>query len=181
MFSATYRTKHWGMLLFRLILGGVFVMHGYQKLDPAKWEWLGSQLANFGITFAPSFWGFMAMFAELVGGAMIIMGFLYIPALALTAFTMLVAMSTDLKGVKPDSTYFEVFLAIRATLMLFVLSVAAMLMGPGKFSIDALIGKKMCGCEDCPCDEGTCCTSGSCACDCKAEEKKPAPKEKIKA
>jgi len=137
-------------------------MHGYQKLDPTKWEWLGSQLGNFGIHFAPSFFGFMAMFAELVGGAMILTGFLYIPALALTAFTMLVAMSTDLKGVTPDSTYFEVFLAIRASLMLLILSLAGLLMGPGKYSIDALIGKKMCSHEDCSCHHGECCTGGAC-------------------
>ena len=132
MFAATYRTKNWGILLFRLLLGSVFVVHGLQKLDPAKWEFLGGAMGSFGITFAPQFWGFMAMFSELVGGTMIILGFLYIPATVLTAITMLVAIFFDARSIKDGMDYFPAFKVVMSTVMLFFLSLAAMLQGPGR-------------------------------------------------
>lgn len=161
MFAVTYRTKHWGLLLFRLLLGSVFVIHGWQKLDPSKWEMIGSAASNVGMNFAPAFWGFMAMFSELVGGGLIILGFLYIPATILTAFTMLVAMTFDAKGIKDGMAFFPAFKVLLAAFMLFFLSVSALLIGPGKFSLDALICKKKCpeggcGCGCNGCADGTC-------------------------
>lgn len=179
MFAAHYKTQPWGMLLFRLAIGGVFMMHGWQKLlgGTEVWGNLGRSLSTFGINFAPEFWGFMAMFSELFGGALIILGFLYIPALALTAITMLVAMTVDAGKIAAGASLFEAFMAVRVSLLLLLLSVAGMLMGPGRLSIDALISKKMH--KDCPghCDHG-CNEAGECLV---AETKVKSKKTIIKA
>lgn len=164
MFAANYPTRKWGTLLFRLAVGGVFMVHGWAKLQggPQQWNWLGSQLAPFGINFAPEFWGFMAMFSELFGGALIILGFLYMPALILTAITMIVAMTTDAGKITAEASFMQNFTAIRPTLSLFLLSIAGLLMGPGRLSIDALIAKKIH--KDCEghCEDD-CAVNGTCA------------------
>lgn len=172
MFAATYRTKQWGLLLLRVLMGSVFIVHSTMKMDPAKWDMIGSNAANVGLNFAPAFWGFMAMFSELVGGALIILGFLYIPVSILTAITMIVAMTADAKGIKAGANFTMAFLTIKASLTMFVLSLVAILVGPGKYSLDALICKKMCKHkEDCSCHHGDCCTTEMCEKP-KVEEKK---------
>lgn len=162
MFAATYRTKHWGLLLTRLLVGIMFVLHGWQKIDPSKWEQIGSAAGKLGLNFAPQFWGFMAMFSELIGGTLIILGFLYIPAVILTAITMLVAMTSDAGRITPDMPFIPALHTLMPTLMLMVLSLAGLLVGPGKFSIDAMLCRKMCKHGDCHCHHGACCTGDKC-------------------
>lgn len=159
MFASTYKIKHWGLLVLRLLAGSIFLVHAFMKLDSSKWEGIGAAAGNIGLNFAPAFWGFMAMFSELVGGALIIMGFLYIPVAVLTGITMLVAMTADAGRIEEGATFVQSFMAMKASLTMFVLSLVAILVGPGKYSIDALIAKKMgkkagCGCD---CTTTDCC------------------------
>ena len=69
------------------------IFHSLPKLmgGPANWEALGGTMCNLGITFAPIFWGFMASFAEGVGGLLILLGLLFRPAELIIIFTMIVA------------------------------------------------------------------------------------------
>lgn len=85
--------KDVGYLIARIGLGGMMIFHGLPKLmgGPAKWEALGGTMSNLGITFMPTFWGFMASFAEGVGGLLILLGLLFRPAALLIVFTMIVA------------------------------------------------------------------------------------------
>lgn len=89
-----------GLLVIRLGLGVMFIMHGWPKMmgGPEKWAGLGGAMGTLGIAFAPAFWGFMAAFAELVGGAMLIVGLLVRPFAAMMFFTMFVAAFMHITG-----------------------------------------------------------------------------------
>jgi putative oxidoreductase len=85
--------RDFGLLLLRLGIGGMMIMHGWPKLTGGveTWTKLGGAMSHLGITFLPAFWGFMAAASESVGGALLILGFLFRPATGLLFFTMLVA------------------------------------------------------------------------------------------
>lgn len=83
----------YGLLIIRLGIGIMFMMHGYPKIVGGieMWSQIGASMGNIGIHFAPTFWGFMASFAEFVGGFCLIIGFLFRPTLAMLIFTMFIA------------------------------------------------------------------------------------------
>jgi putative oxidoreductase len=85
--------KDVGLLAIRLGIGAMFVVIGWPKWQGGAetWRGLGGAMAVFGITAWPVFWGFMAMFAELVGGAMLFLGVLVRPFAAMMCFTMVTA------------------------------------------------------------------------------------------
>ena len=54
--------KEVGLFVIRTGIGLIFIRHGFPKLlnGVGEWQWLGNQMANLGITFAPVMWGFIA-------------------------------------------------------------------------------------------------------------------------
>lgn len=84
-----------GWLLIRIGIGLMFMLFGFGKITggPAKWQQLGGAMAAVGITFLPTFWGFMAAFAEFFGGMALMLGILVRPFAALMCFTMVVAVT----------------------------------------------------------------------------------------
>ena len=80
-------------VILRLVLGATHVFaHGLPKvLEPERWESTGRAMANLGVTFAPTFWGFMAGATELVGGVLLIIGLLVRPTSAVLLFVLFVA------------------------------------------------------------------------------------------
>lgn len=87
-YSADY-----GLLIIRVGIGILFLIFGWPKISggPEMWKGIGASMANIHVTFAPTFWGFMAAFAEFGGGICLILGFLFRPALAMLIFTMFIA------------------------------------------------------------------------------------------
>src|SRR5689334_11460627 len=86
--------KDAGILFLRIGIGFAFIFaHGYDKMmgGPELWTKIGASMANVGITFAPTFWGFMAAASEFIGGILILLGLFTRPAAAFMAFTMLMA------------------------------------------------------------------------------------------
>jgi putative oxidoreductase len=134
--------NHWsssyidiGVLLFRLGVGGMFMWHGFPKISGGveTWSALGKSMEVFGITLAPAFWGFMSGFAEFVGGFLLVIGFLYRPACLLLVSNMLVAFTTQMlsgAGLMKASQSFEDGFSF----------CAAFFIGPGKYSLDELLG-----------------------------------------
>jgi putative oxidoreductase len=96
-----------GLLVIRIVLGAMFFIHGWGKLigGPEEWQGLGGAMGNLGITFAPTFWGFMAAFAECVGGVMLAVGLFVRPFAALLFFTMFVASVKLIRGGEPFLRY----------------------------------------------------------------------------
>ena len=82
-----------GLLIIRLGIGAMFMIFGWHKLQGGAelWAKLGGAMKVFGITSQPALWGFMAMFSELVGGAMLFIGLFVRPYAALLTFTMITA------------------------------------------------------------------------------------------
>ena len=55
-----------GLLILRIGIGISIFFHGLPKImgGPETWTAIGGTMSNLGINFAPTFWGFMAAFAE---------------------------------------------------------------------------------------------------------------------
>jgi putative oxidoreductase len=82
------------LFIIRMGIGLLYIIFGCTKLigGMQTWGFLGSQMALFGITFAPAFWGFCAMLSELLGGLSMVMGRYMRYVLPFTMCTMLVAL-----------------------------------------------------------------------------------------
>ena len=118
---------HLGLLIIRIGLGASFIAHGAPKLmgGPERWEQLGGAMKNLGITFLPAFWGFMGGFAECVGGICLILGILWVPAMLLLIFTMLVAM---LQHMSNGDSFSRISHALEAGIVF----IGLLITGPGK-------------------------------------------------
>lgn len=84
-------------LVLRIGLGATQLFaHGLPKLlEPERWEATGRAMANLGITFAPTFWGFMAGFAETVCGLFLILGLFVRPSCVILLWVMFVAAAQN--------------------------------------------------------------------------------------
>jgi putative oxidoreductase len=126
-----------GLLILRIGLGAMFLFHGAPKLfgGPEMWSKIGGAAGNFGLTFLPAFWGFMAGVAEFGGGLAIMSGFLFIPGCILLIINLIVASSSHFhagQGLGGASHAIEdgiVFLSL-------------IFIGPGKYTFDCLLFSK---------------------------------------
>lgn len=123
--------RNFALLIIRVGLGIMMIVHGYPKLigGPDKWEKLGGAMSDMGIEFMPVFWGFMAAFAEGVGGLLLVIGWMYRPAAFLLIATMIVAAFKHINmgdGIGGASHAIE----------LAVVFMGLFILGPGKYSID---------------------------------------------
>ncbi len=123
-----------GLLILRIGLGIMFLYHGAPKLfgGPEMWAKIGAAAGNFGLSFAPAFWGFMAGIAEFGGGLFLLLGLFFTPACVLLIIDLVVASSTHFhagQGLGGASHALEdaiVFLSL-------------VFIGPGKFSLDSIL------------------------------------------
>ncbi len=93
MLAKLGRYNSFGLLILRLGVGVMMILHGYPKLigGPEKWQKIGAAMGDLGIDIYPAFWGFMAAFAEAVGGLLVAVGWQFRLANVLLLITMLVA------------------------------------------------------------------------------------------
>lgn len=127
-----------GILILRIGIGlGFIFVHGWGKIfgGPALWTKLGGAMSNFGINFAPAFWGFMASASEFGGGILLILGLFTRTASAFMAFTMFTAFIVHTSKMDPwnKSIYPMELLAVFITLMF---------IGAGKYSLDNFLFSK---------------------------------------
>lgn len=127
--------RNFGLLFLRVAVGLYMAFgHGWGKIagGPEQWAGLGGTMEIFGLGFAPTFWGFMSGVAEFFGALFIVVGFLTRPAALLLVINMLVAATGHMTGVidgGPESAliYGIVFLSL-------------IFIGPGKYSVDEMMG-----------------------------------------
>lgn len=127
-----------GWLILRVGIGISIFLHGYPKImgGVETWTMVGGTMSNFGINFAPAFWGFLAALAESLGGILFALGLLFRPAALFLTGTMLVALTTHLFS--GDS-----FAVFGHALDLLIVFVASILIGSGKYSLDAKLFPKI--------------------------------------
>jgi len=137
MFRGLIATTHtWMALPLRIALGLIFIAHGAQKVLGV---WGGPGLAKFTAGSAP--FGFMrpawvwmglAAFSELVGGALVLLGLLTRAGAFFLSITMFVAMV----GVHWGGGFFLSNKGIEYTVALLGMSLALLISGGGRLSID---------------------------------------------
>ena len=131
IFTSWDRHRDIGLLILRLGIGMMFMYHGWPKISGGlvTWTKLGAAVGNFGITFAPAFWGFMAAFAEFGGGLLLLLGLFFRIASILLTLTMIVAISTKFaSGVG--------FAGAAQPIELGILFFSLIWIGPGRYSFD---------------------------------------------
>jgi len=126
-----HKTRDFGLLLLRLGIGSMFVYHGWGKFfgGPPVWKSVGGAMGFVGISFVPTFWGFMAAFSEFIGGILMILGLGFQAALTLMCITMAVATTMHLS--KGDGLSVASH-AIENGIVFFSL----IFIGPGRLSLD---------------------------------------------
>ncbi|WP_296270104.1 DoxX family protein [Pseudomonas sp. UBA6323] len=138
--SITASQAGFGITVLRIIAGITFAAHGAQKL----FGWFGGYgLAGVAqwmesIGLAPGYlMALMAGSAEFFGGVALIIGLLVRPAAAVLAVTMLVAIFTVhlANGFFMSNNGYEFALALLA------ISVALLIEGAGKLSIDSKLAR----------------------------------------
>ncbi len=130
------RYRDVGLLILRLGVGLSFMyFHGWGKISggPETWEQYGGSMEHLGITFLPTFWGFMVAFTEFFGGLFIAIGFLFRPAAALLMIAMIVATNMHIQTGRGGPAH--------SLKMAFVFA-GLIFIGPGKYSVDALINRR---------------------------------------
>lgn len=132
-----YPQVHLGLLLMRLGLGITFIIHGLPKLagGPEGWTGLGGAMANWGITFAPTFWGFIGSMAEFAGGILLLVGLFFRPACIVLVLTMATATLVHLKNGDPFST-------LSHALEMGIVFLGLFFTGPGRYSLDYRLSKR---------------------------------------
>ncbi len=131
-FSATEKMRlNIGLLIMRVGLGVVFILHGYPKLFGGvdRWNRVGEAMANMGIDSYHTVFGFLAGFAEFIGGIFLIFGLFTFPALLLLISTMLVASITHIARESG-------FSGIAHPLSMGIVFVSLLITGPGRYSLD---------------------------------------------
>jgi len=133
-----WETSRWSsidlaLLVLRVGIGISFVfVYGWAKMSggPGTWADLGQNMALFGVTVWPTFWGFMAAATEFVGGLCLMLGLLFRPVLGLLLAVMTVAFASHIAAGEGPW---------HATEMATVF-VVLLLTGPGQYSVDAYFG-----------------------------------------
>ncbi len=122
--------KDFGLLLLRVSIGLIYMRHGWPKSwSMEELTWLGQQMANIGVTFAPLMWGLAAACTHFFGGMFLLLGLGTRIACMFMAFTMFVAVMFHIKKGDPWGY-------ISHPLSLIIVFLAIVCMGAGRFSFD---------------------------------------------
>ncbi|MDK2852378.1 MAG: putative oxidoreductase [Proteiniphilum sp.] len=127
-----------GWLILRAGIGISIFLHGIPKLTGGveMWTYIGGSMSIFGINFAPAFWGFLAAVAEAIGGALFALGLFFRPAALMLTGTMVVALATHLAAG-------DDFMVFGHALDLLIVYTGAILIGAGRYSLDARLLPKL--------------------------------------
>ncbi|HEX2835010.1 MAG TPA: DoxX family protein [Thermoanaerobaculia bacterium] len=132
-------------LALRVSAGLIFLPHGWSKIagEGGASSFAADMAANYGI---PTFFGHVAAWGELAGAVLLILGLLTRIDALLLAVTMFVAafivqLPDALYEVPPSAIKFFVAMrGIELPLAMLAISVALLLLGAGRISLDYALG-----------------------------------------
>jgi putative oxidoreductase len=125
------------LLLLRVVLGGAYAAHGFRKLGYLGGEpfpAFRSSIARRGYR-PPALWAMAAIGAEVVGGALVVLGLLTPVGAA-----MLLAQSVTIVALVAPRGFWHDKGGIEYPALLATASLAVGLIGPGTWSLDAMLG-----------------------------------------
>jgi uncharacterized membrane protein YphA (DoxX/SURF4 family) len=162
MKMSCYKNKSLGLLILRLFVGGIFIIHGVQKL--MNMEGTIGFFSQIGLN---SFWAWVVALVETVGGVALVLGLFVQYASALLSIVLLVAIIM-VKYKFGGPTLLGKFAAGEVDLALLGSTLALVCTGAGRYALS-----KWCKCHK---DGGTCkvcsvmgCENGKCGDGCKCE------------
>ena len=126
-----------GLLVLRLAVGVIFIAHGAQKVFVFGFAGVGGSFADMGVPFAEVV-GPMVGLLELIGGALLVLGLVTRVIAAALAVTMVVATLL----VHLSAGIFVTEGGYEFTLLLGASTLALVLAGAGRFSLDAALTRK---------------------------------------
>ena len=125
----------WGLLIARIVLGVVFIAHGYQKLFTIGVDGVFGFLASLGIPL-PNFFAWVLSLTEFFGGIVVLLGiFTRYAALGL-AIVMVTATLTAKATVGLIAPPMSTIPGYELDLSLLALSLTLLLAGPGTLSLE---------------------------------------------
>lgn len=80
-------SKNWGMFLVRIVVGAVFVIHGWDKIENIE-----GVIGFFGSLGLPSIFAYLVGWIEFLGGLAVLLGLFYKYAVYLLAVVMVGAI-----------------------------------------------------------------------------------------
>jgi len=123
----------------RILLAGLFVLSGYDKI--AGFDGTVGYIASAGLPM-PSVVAVLTIVLELVGGLMLVVGFLTRPvALAIAAFTLLAAFIFHAYWSVPEAARMSQYLSFWKNLSIVGGMLVLAAFGPGALSVDARRGR----------------------------------------
>jgi putative oxidoreductase len=125
--------------MLRLTAGAIFLPHGWTKVfGQGGVAAFAADLPSYHI---PVFLGYVAAYAELIGGLLLIAGLIARIDAFLLACTMFVAAFIILlpDALHDSPTFFSVMKAIELPLSLLAITLALVFTGPGRVSLDHLL------------------------------------------
>jgi uncharacterized membrane protein YphA (DoxX/SURF4 family) len=135
--------KDIALFLIRIVVGLIFVFHGYQKLQMG-FSTVGGFLSTLGLP-ASQFFGYVLPLVEFIGGLFLIIGFLSRPVALALSIVMIVAILLIKLKVGLIAPMNQPGVGAELDLALLVNLLGVLLQGPGKYSIDlGLIKKEIC-------------------------------------
>jgi len=133
------RMQPWGVVLMRFALGFAMLYAGWSKVVPAggfhghnslsAMHQFCARIASMGL---PYWMGYLCIFAEVVGGAAMLVGLL------VRFFALLIA--GDMVFAIALVTWHKGYLGSEYPIMLMVIAVMLLLTGPGRFALDRRMG-----------------------------------------
>ena len=128
MWSALKNYSDGALLFVRVVLGSLVIwLHGWPKLAAGASAWRSYALKELHISLWPTFWGFLATFAQTAGCALLILGLCFRPSALLLVIIMALAAAADASGGLRDAA---------GAIQLGLFFLCLLFVGPGKFSFD---------------------------------------------